>query len=479
MFQDRSQKSSRGEFSSDEEDASSGRSSGSTAAAPEPENEALVLQSPWTRTVLERLGERLAGSRSLAAETLSAHAHDAVGGNSEVALAAGRAAKELAERLVAKQGQDAAGLLTPRQRVDVDSFMFHVARLSPLRHAFRSLAISIEAQLTLRPRLISQALEGLLPKSFEVVELTPREEQQKRAVAWKHKGTYKTLFENLAPVVILEGSPDSVERWVEQTMQLFGVSEEDEVPHEVFFRYCLGCCPTPVRLNCYDLAATASVERFVGQVLFGLKHIWHSGLVVHGREYWYGGAINQCQPGNTPFGLPSMVLHLGYTLIARKQLVRYIKETLALQYREDNYDVLGHNCNNFSDECSVLLLGRHIPDYVLHQAEEILKSSWARMLLKPLLTNVGSAPGGSRVGSQFAGSRLGSQGSRVGSQQGSRRGFGLQQACSIERANDVIPQEGTLPEPATPLVVAKEPATTSVVVNPTRRSVRINTARAV
>jgi hypothetical protein len=42
--------------------------------------------------------------------------------------------------------------------------------------------------------------------------------------------------------------------------------------------------------------------------------IWHSAIVVFGREYFYGGGIQCSSPGCTAAGTPVQIIDLGETV---------------------------------------------------------------------------------------------------------------------------------------------------------------------
>ena len=58
----------------------------------------------------------------------------------------------------------------------------------------------------------------------------------------------------------------------------------------------------PVSLHVYDLSG--SMARQFSRQLVGsqINGVWSTGIVVHGREYYYGGGISYDLPGKTPFG---------------------------------------------------------------------------------------------------------------------------------------------------------------------------------
>lgn len=62
-----------------------------------------------------------------------------------------------------------------------------------------------------------------------------------------------------------------------------------------------------------------------------------------------------------------------------------------------------HNCNNFSDSFATFLLGKGIPDHILHMPQAVLDSPMGRMLLPQLTQNVNAT--------RQSGSILGIQGS--------------------------------------------------------------------
>lgn len=116
--------------------------------------------------------------------------------------------------------------------------------------------------------------------------------------------------------------------------------------------------------------------------------IWHTGIIVDWPEkhveYWYGGGLFESHPGKTPFGQPQQKRDLGYTYKLRDEVMEHLSEHLALEYKQDNYDVLTHNCNNFSDDLAMHLLNEHIPDDILKQPE-MVTGTVAGRLCRPML----------------------------------------------------------------------------------------------
>ncbi|KAI8475014.1 MAG: PPPDE putative peptidase domain-containing protein [Monoraphidium minutum] len=129
----------------------------------------------------------------------------------------------------------------------------------------------------------------------------------------------------------------------------------------------------PVSLHLYDL--TRGMASALSPMLLG-KHIagiWHSGLVIHGREYFYGYGISSTRAGETPFGQPDMVVVLGSTEVPPDMLHTLIAD-LRPRFRPDDYNLLQHNCNHFTSELAQLLTGEDIPEFVRSQADEVMST---------------------------------------------------------------------------------------------------------
>jgi hypothetical protein len=68
-----------------------------------------------------------------------------------------------------------------------------------------------------------------------------------------------------------------------------------------------------VKLAMYDISQGLASQH--SQMLLG-KHIdgiWHTSLIVYGKEYYFGKGICYNLVGNTPFGKPTRVVDLGET----------------------------------------------------------------------------------------------------------------------------------------------------------------------
>ncbi|CAM0942984.1 unnamed protein product [Alopecurus aequalis] len=141
-----------------------------------------------------------------------------------------------------------------------------------------------------------------------------------------------------------------------------------------------------VVLNVYDLSnglARQLSTSFLGKPI---EAIWHTGVVVYGKEYFYGGGI-QCTPaGATQYGRPVRVVDLGVTHLPVEVFEDYLRD-IAPRYTAETYRLMTHNCNNFSNEAAQFLVGAGIPDYILSLPSEVMSSPGGAMIM-PMIQNL-------------------------------------------------------------------------------------------
>ncbi|KAL0461025.1 UNVERIFIED_CONTAM: Desumoylating isopeptidase 1 [Sesamum latifolium] len=110
-----------------------------------------------------------------------------------------------------------------------------------------------------------------------------------------------------------------------------------------------------VSLNVYDLSqglARQLSTTFLGKAIEG---IWHTGIVVYGNEYYFGGGIQSAPVGTTPYGTPIRVVDLGVTHVPK-----------------DVFEI---------NEVAQFLVGASIPEYILNLPNEVLSSPMGAVML--------------------------------------------------------------------------------------------------
>ncbi|CEG40865.1 Uncharacterized conserved protein [Plasmopara halstedii] len=145
-----------------------------------------------------------------------------------------------------------------------------------------------------------------------------------------------------------------------------------------------------VTLSVYDLSN--GMARQLSPALLGktIDGVWHTGVQVFGKEYFFSsGGIVAMAPQLVPqrYGMqPVRIVNLGETNQTLQQFEQFLRENSA-RFTDASYDLLRHNCNNFSDEAAKFLVGSGIPQYILDLPNEALNSPFGAML-RPMLENM-------------------------------------------------------------------------------------------
>ena len=90
-----------------------------------------------------------------------------------------------------------------------------------------------------------------------------------------------------------------------------------------------------VVLHIYDLSQGMAAQ--FSRALIGryVEGIWHTGIVVYGKEYYFGGGISYDPPRQTPFGtvlpynrlgMPTKTQMLGKTELPFEVFMEYLRE---------------------------------------------------------------------------------------------------------------------------------------------------------
>ncbi|XP_029540852.1 desumoylating isopeptidase 1-like [Oncorhynchus nerka] len=150
----------------------------------------------------------------------------------------------------------------------------------------------------------------------------------------------------------------------------------------------------PVKLYVYDLSN--GMARQLSPLMLGkqLDGIWHTAIVVHGEEFFYGGeGIANCPPGGTSLGEPNSIIDLGITEVTEEIFMEYLSSLGESTYRGNQYHLFEWNCNTFSNEVAQFLTGSKIPAHITDLPAEVLSTPFGQAL-RPLLDSINIAPQG-------------------------------------------------------------------------------------
>eukprot|EP00041_Stephanoeca_diplocostata_P005206 m.57976 g.57976 ORF g.57976 m.57976 type:complete len:191 (-) comp15634_c0_seq1:49-621(-) len=185
----------------------------------------------------------------------------------------------------------------------------------------------------------------------------------------------------------------------------------------------------PVQVYVYDLShgmMAAMSQQFLGKKLDGL---WHTGIHVYGKEYFFGGGIQSTAPGMSPAGRPHRIVDIGNTEVPLWMFEQYL-EGISSQYTQETYNLLSNNCNNFTDDCAKFLTGKGAPSYVTELPSEFMNTPLGTLmtpLIDTFFKNMGgaAAPVGGNLGSRPAGGTQGGSWPSDGAGHRLGGGFGL------------------------------------------------------
>jgi len=134
-----------------------------------------------------------------------------------------------------------------------------------------------------------------------------------------------------------------------------------------------------VKLYVYDLSngmAKKLSRQLTGRQIDG---IWHTSVVVFGKEIFYGQGISMTPPGRSHHGQPLQVFDMGETAIDEETFNEYIQE-IRQHYTADKYHLLEFNCNSFTDDCIGFLTGKSIPSFIKDLPTDFLSTPFGASL---------------------------------------------------------------------------------------------------
>ncbi|PKY00080.1 thioredoxin [Aspergillus campestris IBT 28561] len=150
-----------------------------------------------------------------------------------------------------------------------------------------------------------------------------------------------------------------------------------------------------VELYVYDLSK--GLARMYSLPLTGtqIDAIYHTSLVVSGVEYYFGHGIQTAAPGSTHHGEPIEKVHLGATELPVDVISEYV-QSLNEIYSPESYDLFLHNCNNFTQDLAMFLVGKSIPEHIRNLPQKFLETPFGQMMkpqIEMALRGVTQAPG--------------------------------------------------------------------------------------
>ncbi|KAF2112980.1 PPPDE putative peptidase domain-containing protein [Lophiotrema nucula] len=138
-----------------------------------------------------------------------------------------------------------------------------------------------------------------------------------------------------------------------------------------------------IQLYVYDLSrglARAMSQQFLGTQI---DAVYHTSLVFDGIEYMFGQGIQTAAAGTTHHGKPMEIIPMGSTDLPMEIILEYM-ESLKEVYSAESYDLFLHNCNNFTNDFAMFLVGKGIPDHITSLPQTVLDTPFGQML-KPQL----------------------------------------------------------------------------------------------
>ncbi|TFK52400.1 DUF862-domain-containing protein [Heliocybe sulcata] len=145
-----------------------------------------------------------------------------------------------------------------------------------------------------------------------------------------------------------------------------------------------------VQLYVYDLSnglAKQLSRQLTGRQIDG---IWHTSVVVFGKEIFYGQGICITEPGKSHHGRPLQVVDMGETAIDEGTVEEYLTE-MRDHYTADKYHLLDFNCNSFTNDMVGFLTGGSIPSLSTDLPSDFLSTPFGAAL-RPTIDNMYRRP---------------------------------------------------------------------------------------
>lgn len=133
---------------------------------------------------------------------------------------------------------------------------------------------------------------------------------------------------------------------------------------------------TRLQANNHKGLARSMSRQFLG---IQIDAVYHTSIVLQGIEYYFGQGVQTCRAGATHHGKPMEIIDLGRTELPIEVILEYL-ESLKQVYTAESYDLFAHNCNNFSNDFSMFLVGKGIPGHITSLPQTVLNTPFGQML---------------------------------------------------------------------------------------------------
>eukprot|EP00866_Antonospora_locustae_P000927 jgi/Antlo1/927/2443 len=142
---------------------------------------------------------------------------------------------------------------------------------------------------------------------------------------------------------------------------------------------------TVVKLRVYDLSQ-GMAKQIAPSLGLDIEGIWHTSVEVFGNEYYFQRGVVFAEPGKTHYGKPHKILDIGTTRLTMEIFHEYI-ESMQHKYNESSYNLMMNNCNHFSNDATLFLCSKAIPDYILLLPEIAMRSPFYYALMSSIGRN--------------------------------------------------------------------------------------------
>ncbi|KAG0264142.1 hypothetical protein BG011_007410 [Mortierella polycephala] len=141
-----------------------------------------------------------------------------------------------------------------------------------------------------------------------------------------------------------------------------------------------------VILFVYDLSQGMARTMSMGIVGRQIDAIYHTSVVIFGREFFYGQGIMSAIPGTTMHGQPIEQIDMGETEIPQEVFMEFM-DNMRETYTADTYHLLDNNCNNFSNDACQFLVGKSIPSNITSLPADFLNTPFGQAM-RPMIENM-------------------------------------------------------------------------------------------